>query len=148
MNMNENSNFKIVHINELPSMFNREVKIDEEMLKKCTLGYLVVLQYQKGNETIGLHVSIRYMTPDEKVLMQEGATFVVNIECWEEMSHEKKALRESSVIKLLVEYGLSFVSGMIYRRVSGTVMNNIFVPYMDSSVIMENVVIEEVGQKK
>lgn len=145
--MSENNNFEIVHIHELPSFFNREVKVDEEMIKKCTLGYLVVLQHKENNETVGLHVSIRYITPDNNVLMQEGATIVVKIEDWNNMPHEEKTLRESPSVRLLVEYGLSFVSGMIFTRASGTVMNNIFVPHMATSIIMNDIVIENLGQK-
>lgn len=145
--MSANNSFEIVHIHELPSVFNREVKVDEEMLKKCTLGYLVVFQYREGDDMVGLHVSIRYITPDERVLMQEGATLVAKINDWNEMSHEDDALRESLIVKLLVEYGLSFVSGMIFRRASGTVMNNIFVPHIEASLIMKDVVFEKVEKK-
>ncbi len=145
--MSTNISFEIVHIHELPSVFNREVKVDEEMLKKCTLGYLVVFQYREGDDMVGLHVSIRYLTHDGRILMQEGATVVAKINDWNKMSQEDNALRESSIVQLLVEYGLSFVSGMIFRRASGTVMNNIFVPHIEASSIMEDVVFEKVEKK-
>lgn len=142
--MKNNFQFELVHIQELPSVFNRELPIDKESLKSCQPSYLVVFQYQADYPSVGLHVSIRYVFPDGKVLMQEGATIIAKIEGWSEMSHDEANLRADSRVQALVSYGLSFVSGMIYRRASGTVMNNIFVPYMDIKQVIDNVLIEEV----
>ena len=136
--------FELVHIQELPSVFNRELPIDKESLKTCQPSYLVVFQHQADNPSVGLHVSIRYVFPDGKVLMQEGATMIAKIQGWSEMSHDEETLRADSRIRALVSYGLSFVSGMIYQRASGTVMNTIFVPYMDIEQVIDNVLIEEV----
>lgn len=143
-NMKENNFFELVHIHELPSVFNREIPINAEMLKGCSLAYLVVFQYKEGSESVGLHVSIRYMTPDNKVLMQEGATLVAVLDGWKEMSREEKELRADIRFRSLVDYGLAFVSGMVFRRTSGTVMNSIFVPHMAVGNIINEVRIEEV----
>lgn len=142
--MKKNNLFELVHIHELPSVFNREVAVNSEMLKTCTLAYLVVFQYQEGSDSVGLHVSIRYITPDEKVLMQEGATLVSVLDGWEDMPRDENSLRNDNRFRSLVDYGLAFVSGMVFRRTSGTIMNNIFIPHMSAESIIDNVQIEEV----
>lgn len=146
--MENNYQLELVHIQELPSVFNRELTIDKETLKTCQPGYLVVFQHQADNPNVGLHVSIRYVFPDGKVLMQEGATMIARIQGWSEMSHDDETLRADSRFRSLVSYGLSFVSGMIYSRTSGTIMNTIFVPYMDIEQVIDNVLIEEVKKSE
>lgn len=146
--MKKNNLFELAHIHELPSIFNRDISINEEMLKACTLGYLVVFQYRSNSETVGLHVSVRYMTPEDKVLMQEGATVVAKIDGWTEMSHDEATLRGDLRIRSFIGYGLAFVSGMVFRRASGTVMNNVFVPYMSVDSVIDDVVIEELKGKE
>ena len=142
--MKENNLFELVHIHELPAVFNRDIAVNAEMLKTCTLAYLVVFQYQEGSDSVGLHVSIRYMTPDQKILMQEGATLVSVLDGWKDMSRDEKTLRSDNRFRSLVDYGVAFVSGMVFRRTSGTVMNNIFIPHMAVENIIDNVQIEEV----
>jgi len=142
--MKENNLFELVHIHELPAVFNRDIAVNAEMLKTCTLAYLVVFQYQEGSDSVGLHVSIRYMTPDQKILMQEGATLVSVLDGWKDMSRDEKTLRSDNRFRSLVDYGVAFVSGMVFRRTSGTVMNNIFIPHMAAENIIDNVQIEEV----
>lgn len=145
--MKEKNLFELVHVHELPSVFNREIVVNAEMLKTCTLAYLMVFQYKKGADSVGLHVSIRYMTPDEKVLMQEGATLVAIFEDWKDMPNDEKKLREDHRVRSLVDYGLAFVSGMVFRRTSGTVMNNIFVPHLSIENVINDVQVEEVKSK-
>lgn len=142
--MKENNLFELVHIHELPAVFNRDIAVNAEMLKTCTLAYLVVFQYQEGSDSVGLHVSIRYMTPDQKILMQEGATLVSVLDGWKDMSRDEKTLRSDNRFRSLVDYGVAFVSGMVFRRTSGTVMNNIFIPHMAAENIIDNIQIEEV----
>ena len=146
--MNNNNQFELVHIQELSSIFNREVLIDKEMLRSCSLAYLIIFQHQKNNESVGLHVSIRYLTRNDKLLMQEGATFIAKLDNWMNTSHEEEALKKNAQVQAFIEYGLAFVSGMVFRKVSGTVMNNIFVPYISINEIIEDVVIEEVHKSK
>ena len=84
------------------------------------------------------------MTTDKKVLMQEGATLVSVLDGWKEMSRDENTLRNDIRFRSLVDYGIAFVSGMVFRRTSGTVMNNIFIPHMTVENIINNVQIEEV----
>lgn len=142
--MKKNNIFELVHIHELPSVFNREVVVNSEMLKQCSLAYLLVFQYKEGSDSVGLHVSLRYMTSDDKVLMQEGATIVAILDGWKEMSRDDNTLRSDDRFRSLVDYGLAFVSGMVFRRTSGTVMNNIFIPHFSAENIIQYVQIEEV----
>lgn len=142
--MKDKNIFELVHIHELPSVFNREVVVNSEMLKTCSLAYLVVFQHQEGSDSVALHVSLRYMTPDNKVLMQEGATIVAILDGWKDMSRDEDTLRSDGRFRSLVDYGLAFVSGMVFRRTSGTVMNNIFIPHISAENIINDVQIEEV----
>ena len=73
---------------------------------------------------------------------------IARIQGWSGMSHDDETLRADSRFRSLVSYGLSFVSGMIYSRTSGTIMNTIFVPYMDIEQVIDNVLIEEVKKSK
>lgn len=146
--MEEINQFELVHIQELPSVFNRELPIDKESLKTCQPSYLVVFQFQAGNPCVGLHVNIRYVFPDGKVLMQEGATMIAMIQDWSEMPYDEASIRADSRVQALISYGLSFVSGMIFRRSSGTIMNTIFVPYMSIEQVIDNVLIEEIKKEE
>lgn len=138
------NNFELVHVKELSSRINRDINIDPELLKKTQTAYLVVLQYQDGNDTVGLHVQIRYITPDEKVLLEFGATFVARLSGWDECVRDEQSLRANHNVVELVGYGLAFVSGMIFRHTSGTILNSVFTPHINPANIMEDVIIEKV----
>ena len=142
--MKMSNNFELIQVSELPSVFNRDIVVDKELLKSCRMEYMVVFQFKKNFDSTALHVNIRYVTSDSKVLMQEGASFIVKIEGWREISHDVITLRSNNNIQSLVDYGLSFVSGMIFHRASGTVMNTVFMPHISAQNIMQNVSFDEV----
>lgn len=138
------NSFELVHVKELSSMINRDIDIDSESLKKIQTAYRVIFQYQDGNDSVGLHVQIRYVTFDEKVLLEIGATFVVRLLDWNESAHDEQSIRDNQNIVNLVGYGLAFVCGMTFRHTSGTILNTVFTPYINPGNIMKDVIIEKV----
>ena len=87
-------------------------------------------------------MSLRYQVLDGAVLLQEGATLVAKISGWEGMSKDETSLRSNDSVISLVDYGLAFVGGMIYRHVAGSVLNSVLPPHMDAASIMQDVVID------
>ena len=134
--------FEILQIRELPSSIVRDEEVTKEEVGKSRLSFLVVFQHQEGNEAVALHVSLRYQVPDGAVLLQEGATLVVKITGWKGMNKDEKSLRSNDIVISLVDYGIAFVEGMIYRHVAGTVLNSVLPPHMDAASIMQYVVID------
>lgn len=120
----DSNQFEIVQILELPSSIIRDVELKKDVIEKCQLQYLVVLQYQKDSDIVGLHVLLRFVTNDEKVMLNEGATFVSRIDRWNELDHASEALRTDRTITSLVNYAIPFVCGMIFRHTSGTILSN------------------------
>lgn len=139
MKMNQ---FEILQIRELPSSIVRDDEVTKEEVAKSRLSFLIVFQYQEGNEAVALHVSLRYQVPDGAVLLQEGATLVAKIAGWEGMSKDETSLRSNDSVISLVDYGLAFVGGMIYRHVAGSILNSVLPPHMDAASIMKYVVID------
>lgn len=144
--MKENK-FELVQVKELPSKINRDINIDPEMLKMTQTAYLAVFQYQDGNDSVGLHVQIRYVTPNDNVLLEVGATFIARLADWENTPRDEQSLRANANIVELVGYGLAFVSGMIFRHTSGTILNSVFTPYINPADIMEDLIIEKLEKK-
>lgn len=134
--------FEILQIRELPSSIVRDDEVTKEEVAKSRLSFLIVFQYQEGNEAVALHVSLRYQVPDGAVLLQEGATLVAKISGWEGMYKDETSLRSNDSVISLVDYGLAFVGGMIYRHVAGSVLNSVLPPHMDAASIMQYVVID------
>lgn len=134
--------FEMLQIRELPSSIVRDDEVTKEEVAKSRLSFLIVFQYQEGNEAVALHVSLRYQIPDGAVLLQEGATFVAKIAGWEGMAKDEASLRSNDSVVTLVDYGLAFVGGMIYRHVTGTVLNSVLPPHIDAASIMEHVVVD------
>lgn len=81
------------------------------------------------------------------MLLEEGATLVATLDGWGEMQHDEESLRSNSSVIELVGYGLAFVSGMIYRHTSGTILNSAFAPYVNPASIMQDVIIEKIDKK-
>ena len=134
--------FDILHIRELPSSIIRDDDVAKEDIAKSRLSYLVVFQHQEGNEAVALHVSLRLQSEGKTVLLQEGATFIVKVIGWDEMAKDEPSLRGNERIIALVDYGLAFVSGMVFRHVSGTALNSLDPPIIDAMRIMDHVVID------
>ncbi|MBO5632716.1 MAG: hypothetical protein J5965_26990 [Aeriscardovia sp.] len=134
--------FEILQIRELPSSIVRDDEVTKEEVAKSRLSFLIVFQHQEGNEAVALHVSLRYQVLDGAVLLQEGATLVAKISGWEGMSKDETSLRSNDSVISLVDYGLAFVGGMIYRHVAGSVLNSVLPPHMDAASIMQYVVID------
>ena len=134
--------FEILQIRELPSSIVRDDEVTKEEVAKCQLSFLTVFQYQEGNEAVALHVSLRYQIPDGAVLLQEGATLVAKIAGWNDMPKDDVTLRSNEGVISLVDYGLAFVGGMIYRHVAGTILNSVLPPHMDVAKIMQYVAID------
>lgn len=134
--------FEILQIRELPSSIVRDDEVTKEEVEKSRLSFLIVFQHQEGNEAVALHVSLRYQIPDGAVLLQEGATFVAKIAGWNDMAKDEASLRSNDSVISLVDYGLVFVGGMIYRHVAGTILNSVLPPYINASSIMEHVVVD------
>lgn len=138
----KSNQFEILQIRELPSSIVRDGEVKKEEIEKSHLSYLIVFQCQHGNEAVALHVSLRYQTQDETVLLQEGVTIIARIEDWDNMSKDEQLLKKNERIVALVDYGLAFVGGMIYRHVSGTLLNSVIPPHISAADIMDNVVVE------
>ena len=136
--------FEILQIRELPSSIVRDDEVTKEVVAKSHLSFLIVFQHQEGNEATALHVSLRYQIPDGAVLLQEGATFVAKIADWNDMAKDEASLRNNERVISLVDYGLAFVEGMIYRHVAGSKLNSVLPPYMDAANIMQYVVIDAI----
>jgi len=134
--------FEILQIRELPSSIVRDDEVTKEEVAKSRLSFLVVFQHQEGNEAVALHVSLRYQIPDGAVLLQEGATLIAKIAGWDGMVKDEASVRSNETVISLVDYGLAFVGGMIYRHVAGTILNSILPPYINASSIMEHVVVD------
>lgn len=134
--------FEILQIRELPSSIVRDDEVTKEEVTKSRLSFLVVFQHQEGNEAVALHVSLRYQIPDGAVLLQEGATLIAKIAGWDGMAKDEASVRSNDTIISLVDYGLAFVGGMIYRHVAGTILNSVLPPHIDASSIMEHVVVD------
>lgn len=134
--------FEILQVRELPSTIARDNAVKKDDIARSQWSYLVVFQHQEGNEAVALHVSLRCQTPNETVLLQEGVTLIARIEGWKEMAKDDKSLKGDDRIMALVDYGLSFVEGMSYRHISGTVINSVTPPHITAATIMENVVID------
>lgn len=134
--------FEILQIRELPSSIVRDDEVTKEEVAKSRLSFLIVFQHQEGNEAVALHVSLRYQVPDGAVLLQEGATLVAKIAGWEGISKDETSLRSNDSVISLVDYGLAFVGGMIYRHVAGSVLNSVLPPHIDAASIMQYVVID------
>ncbi len=134
--------FEILQIRELPSSIVRDDEVTKEEVAKSRLSFLVVFQHQEGNEAVALHVSLRYQIPDGAVLLQEGATLIAKIAGWDGMAKDEASVRSNETVISLVDYGLAFVGGMIYRHVAGTILNSILPPYINASSIMEHVVVD------
>ena len=134
--------FEILQIRELPSSIVRDDEVTKEEVAKCQLSFLTVFQYQEGNDAVALHVSFRYQIPEGAVLLQEGVTLVAKIAGWKDMAKDDASLKSNGSVLSLVDYGLAFVGGMIYRHVAGTVLNSVLPPHMDATTIMKYVVID------
>lgn len=134
--------FEILQIRELPSSIVRDDEVTKEEVEKSRLSFLIVFQHQEGNEAVALHVSLRYQIPDGAVLLQEGATFVAKIAGWNDMAKDEASLRSNDSVISLVDYGLVFVGGMIYRHVAGTILNSVLPPHMNAASVMKYVVID------
>lgn len=138
----KSNQFEILQIRELPSLIVRDGEVSKEDVANSRLSFLVVFQHQEGNEAVALHVSLRYQTEKEAVLLQEGVTLIAKIDGWPEMSKDEKSLRQDERVLSLVDFGLPFVSGMIYRHVQGTVLNSIILPHVSASDIIDSMIIE------
>ena len=134
--------FEILQIRELPSSIVRDDEATKEEVAKSRLSFLVVFQHQEGNEAVALHVSLRYQIPDGAVLLQEGATLIAKIAGWDGIAKDEASVRSNETVISLVDYGLAFVGGMIYRHVAGTILNSILPPHINASSIMEHVVVD------
>lgn len=134
--------FEILQIRELPSSIIRDDEVTKDEVAKSRLSFLIVFQHQEGNEAVALHVSLRYQIPDGAVLLQEGATLIARIAGWNGMSKDEASVRSNETVISLVDYGLAFVGGMIYRHVAGTILNSVLPPHIDASSIMEHVVVD------
>ncbi len=134
--------FEILQIRELPSSIVRDDEVTKEEVTKSRLSFLVVFQYQEGNEAVALHVSLRYQIPDGAVLLQEGATLIAKIARWNEIAKDEASLRSNGSVMSFVDYGLAFVGGMVYRHVAGTMLNSVLPPHIEAANIMDHVVID------
>lgn len=134
--------FEILQIRELPSSIVRDDEVTKEEVAKSQLSFLIVFQHQEGNEAVALHVSLRYQIPDGAVLLQEGATLVAKIAGWNDIAKDDVSLRSNESVISLVDYGLAFVGGMIYRHVAGTILNSVLPPHIDAAKIMQYVAID------
>ena len=65
------NSFKLVRVTELPSNINRGINIDNDVVGKSQIAYLVVFQHQDDNNAVGLHVLIRFVTPDNKCCLRK-----------------------------------------------------------------------------
>lgn len=134
--------FEILQIRELPSSIVRDDEVTKEEVAKSRLSFLIVFQHQEGNGAVALHISLRYQIPNGAVLLQEGATLIAKISGWNDMDKDEASLKSNESVVTLVDYGLAFVGGMIYRHVAGTVLNSVLPPRMDAASIMQYVVID------
>jgi hypothetical protein len=95
----EQQDFTLLHVSEILSKMNLDVKkINEEIKKKLGIAFLFVLQYQKGNKASALHSVVR-ITLDDNVILEGGATLIFESKKWDEMSHDKESVRKSGLAK-------------------------------------------------
>ena len=139
---------RLVRVNELPSTINREIPLDEEILKKSKLSYMLILQYQDSTNVVGLHALIKIQTGEGAEILTEGATFIAEISDWGNWGHTKEDLLGKAPVVNLVDYAMAFVCGMIYRHTSGTALNTLNLPLMDTSELLKGLKVEKVSGKK
>lgn len=144
--MGTKQNIQILQIKEIPFVVNREVCITSEMMKDVTFSALIVLQYTKGNDVVGLHTVARYFLPDGKELLQGGATMIAKLQGWAELEDDEEKVRSSSMIKDFVSYANAFVSGLLYKEVEGTALNSAFIPKIPAEDLVKDMKIELVKE--
>lgn len=144
----KSNKFEILQVRELPSTIVRDREVTKEEIERSQWSFLIVFQHQEGNEAVALHLSLRYQIPNEAVLLQEGVTLIAQIDGWKDMAKDEQSIKADERIAAFVDYGLTFVEGMIYRHISGTALNSVNPPHITSSDIMENIVIDAKKKKK
>ena len=142
--METTSDIKILQIKEIPFELNRKIdNVSTDMMKDVVFSFLLVLQHQQGNDVVGLHSVMRYYVPKTKeVLLQGGASFIVQVNNWQSIAASDATIRSSHEVKELVLYANAFVSGMFFKQTAGTSLNAAFIPKWPIKELMDGMKIE------
>lgn len=135
--------FTIKHIREVGFQMNRELTLESDLKNHLKVAFLLLLQFEKDSNTIGLHTIAKY-TYDDQELLSGGATFVVDVPRWTEVSHDIEEVRKYPWVKDLLIYSMGFVSGQHYKSSAGTPLNSVFLPYISPEDMLNMLVIDEV----
>lgn len=140
-------NLTVLKMRGIPFVINRDVTIDKETVKNLQMSILLILQYQKGDDAIGLHAVMRFSLGETEIL-RGGCTFIAEIKNWKQIEKSDDGIRKNESVLKMLSYATAFINGVCYRETAGTNLNAIALPYIPAEELAKDLYIQDVTQKQ
>lgn len=135
---------QIVAFNEGRFIMAEDIKKEELMNSEISLGFSTVLKYRKDNDVVGALLNVEYNTGEEQLLFY-GVVVSVYLEGWSEFKAQNPS-KDDIITKLtpMWDMVLGFVRGLLAEKTKNTTFDELFLPIINVTNMLESLQIEAV----
>ena len=137
--------FEPVLIKEIP-FEQAETQFSEDEYNNASIQFLVIFQYRDGSDVVGAHSVLRFLTPDQKVMVSGGVTVIASIQDWHKVNKEEQSIKSAESVLELLSYSHAVMTGVFYKQSANTQFQQAIIPYLNQSELADITRIEKVTQ--